>query len=65
MNDALRRARAMLRDVTPLRSDCGLCCGHRCCASAEAELQPGGSSAVLPDFSVAACGAGGRRKSGC
>ena len=37
MNDALRRARAMLRDVTPLRSDCGLCCGHRCCASAEAE----------------------------
>ncbi len=37
MNDALRRARALLRDVTPLRSDCGLCCGHRCCESAEAE----------------------------
>lgn len=37
MNESLRRARALLRDVTPLKSDCGLCCGHRCCESAEAE----------------------------
>lgn len=27
----LSRARALLNDVTPLRTDCGLLCGHACC----------------------------------
>ena len=29
--DILRRARALLEDVTPLRTDCGLLCAHACC----------------------------------
>ena len=37
MNDALRKAREILRDVTPLKSDCGRICGARCCQSLEAE----------------------------
>lgn len=27
----LARARALLNDVTPLKTDCGLLCGHACC----------------------------------
>ena len=29
--DILRRARALLEDATPLRTDCGLLCAHACC----------------------------------
>ena len=29
--DAVRCARDLLQDVTPLNGDCGLCCGHACC----------------------------------
>jgi Fe-S-cluster containining protein len=31
--DALDRARELLRDVTPLLSDCGRSCGNACCQS--------------------------------
>ncbi len=35
--DALTRARALLEDVTPLKSDCGLTCGGACCRPLEGE----------------------------
>ena len=35
--DALREARDMLAEVTPLKSDCGRVCGARCCGSMEGE----------------------------
>lgn len=33
--EALLAARALLADVTPLRTDCGRCCGAACCAPDE------------------------------
>lgn len=32
---ALRQARQIMTNVTPLKDDCGLCCGHACCAPDE------------------------------
>lgn len=37
MHDAVRAARELLRDVTPLKTDCGKVCGARCCRSLEGE----------------------------
>ena len=37
MNDALKKARELLADVTPLKTDCGKVCGARCCRSMEGE----------------------------
>ena len=36
--DALLRARAILENVTPLKTDCGLTCGHICCHPMEGEM---------------------------
>lgn len=36
--EALTRARAILEDVTPLKTDCGLTCGHICCRPMEGEM---------------------------
>ena len=38
MDDALKKAREILAEVTPLRTDCGKVCGARCCRSLEGEL---------------------------
>lgn len=35
--DALRRARALFDDLTPLQADCGLFCGGACCQPLEGE----------------------------
>lgn len=32
MNDTLKKAREMLEEITPLKTDCGRCCGAACCA---------------------------------
>ncbi len=37
MHEALRRAREILEEVTPLKTDCGKVCGARCCHSLEQE----------------------------
>ena len=37
MHDALREARDILAEVTPLKTDCGRVCGARCCRSLEGE----------------------------
>ena len=37
MDDALFAAREKLKDVTPLKRDCGRICGARCCRSLEGE----------------------------
>lgn len=37
MSDSLGRAREILRDVTPLRADCGQVCGGACCRSLPGE----------------------------
>ena len=37
MHDAVRAARELLRDVTPLKTDCGKVCSARCCRSLEGE----------------------------
>lgn len=37
MDKTLMEAREILREVTPLRSDCGRVCGAACCASMEGE----------------------------
>ena len=37
MHDALEKARAMLENVTPLKTDCGKVCSGRCCRPLEAE----------------------------
>lgn len=37
MHDALEKARALLENVTPLKTDCGKVCGGRCCRPLEAE----------------------------
>ena len=36
--EALKRARAILENVTPLKTDCGLTCGHICCHPIEGEM---------------------------
>ena len=35
MTDTLKKARALLQNVTPLHTDCGLLCGHACCKADE------------------------------
>lgn len=35
---SLARARALLENITPLRTDCGLTCGHICCQPMEGEM---------------------------
>lgn len=37
MHDALEKARELLENVTPLKTDCGKVCGGRCCRPLEAE----------------------------
>ena len=36
--ECLARARALLENITPLKLDCGLICGHACCHSMEGEM---------------------------
>ena len=55
MQDTLKKARELLADVTPLKTDCGKVCGAKCCRSLEDEetgmlLFPGeaGLLAVCP-----------------
>ncbi len=36
--DVLARARALLENVTPLHTDCGLACGGACCRPMEGEM---------------------------
>ena len=52
MDDALFAAREKLKDVTPLKRDCGRICGARCCRSLEGEetgmlLFPGEEEAYI------------------
>ena len=37
MHESLMKARELLADVTPLKTDCGRVCGARCCQSMEEE----------------------------
>ena len=37
MNETLKKARELLADVTPLKTDCGKVCGARCCRPLETE----------------------------
>ena len=37
MQDVLKRAKALLAEVTPLKTDCGRVCGARCCRSLDEE----------------------------
>ena len=37
MNETLKKARELLADVTPLKTDCGKVCGAMCCRPLEAE----------------------------
>ena len=37
MNENLLRARRLLNGVTPLKTDCGRCCGAACCQESEEE----------------------------
>ena len=37
MREALKKARELLADVTPLKTDCGKVCGARCCRPLETE----------------------------
>ena len=36
--DCLARARALLENITPLKTDCGLTCDHICCHPLEGEM---------------------------
>ncbi|MBQ8556804.1 MAG: hypothetical protein IJ438_13175 [Clostridia bacterium] len=36
--ETIKQARDMLRDVTPLRTDCGMTCGGACCMSLPGEM---------------------------
>ena len=36
--ESLKQARALLETLTPLRTDCGLTCGHICCRPMEDEM---------------------------
>ena len=52
MNEAVARARELLAEKTPLKTDCGKICGARCCRSLEGEetgmlLFPGEEEAYL------------------
>ena len=38
LSDTLSRARALLENVTPLNTDCGLLCQGRCCRPMEGEM---------------------------
>ena len=37
MQDMLKKARELLAEITPLKTDCGRVCGARCCRSLEGE----------------------------
>lgn len=39
MNPALYKARMLLENITPLKSDCGRLCGHACCLSPAEETR--------------------------
>lgn len=63
--DTLQECRELLEQLTPLHTDCGLYCGHLCCASHEGEetgmlLFPGEEQyyASLPEWKVTDTGAG-------
>ena len=65
MDEALKKAREILAEVTPLKTDCGRVCGARCCRSLEGEetgmlLFPGEEEAYLenPEWKVRETGAG-------
>ena len=65
MDDALKKARELLADVTPLKTDCGKVCGAKCCRSLEDEetgmlLFPGEEEAYLEKegWTVREAGAG-------
>lgn len=65
MDEALRKAREMTAEVTPLKTDCGKVCGARCCRSLEEEetgmlLFPGEEEAYRgkPGWVVRETGAG-------
>ena len=52
MNEAVEKARGLLAERTPLKTDCGKVCGARCCRSLEGEetgmlLFPGEEEAYL------------------
>ncbi len=54
MDDVLKKARELLEELTPLRTDCGKVCGARCCRSLEGEetgmlLFPGEEESYLED----------------
>jgi len=54
MDNALKKAREILEEVTPLKTDCGKVCGARCCRSLEGEetgmlLFPGEEEFCLED----------------
>ena len=38
MNENLKKARELLDNFTPLKTDCGWCCGAACCRDAEGEV---------------------------
>lgn len=38
MNENLKKARELLDNFTPLKTDCGRCCGAACCRDAEGEV---------------------------
>lgn len=65
MNEKLKKAREILENVTPLRTDCGRVCGARCCRSLEGEetgmlLFPGEEEAYLekPEWTCRETGRG-------
>ena len=65
MQDTLKKARELLADVTPLKTDCGKVCGAKCCRSLEDEetgmlLFPGEEEAYLEkeSWTVRETGAG-------
>ena len=37
MDETLKKARKLLAEVTPLKTDCGRVCGARCCRPMEGE----------------------------
>ncbi len=52
--EALKTARGILADITPLARDCGALCGHICCADSEDGMNgmllfPGEEALPLPD----------------
>ena len=54
MPELLKKARDLLEELTPLKTDCGKVCGARCCRSLEGEetgmlLFPGEEEYYLED----------------